>query len=197
MKHKVELIIFLLLGLTSLVYVFPFAFIDAAKLESGVTIKAPSTTMTPKVCYTFDPDLFIRTLEDCSCGLQIVSGVPINYGQLNPGQESVQKKVILKNEGTSDTIARIMVSGGDWKSDAAGNPTIFPSMNTHVATSANLDYDNKKSLSNQRSQLGGMSGGQSIPVYFQMKPGGATDASLNSLYWIASPRRYYIDNNSC
>ena len=180
MKKQVEIIIFLFFGLAFLVYLFPFIFVEAAKLESGVTIKAPSTTMTQKVCNTFDPDLGMMTLEDCSCGLQIVSGVPMNYGQVNPGQVSGQRVVILKNEGTSDTVAKIMIKGGDWKSDAAGNPTIFPSMNTHVAIAPNLDYDNKKSLSNIGSQLGGIAGGQSLPVYFQMKPGGAADASLNS-----------------
>jgi len=179
-KNQVLLVIFLFFGLALLVYLFPYVFVEAAKLESGVTIKAPSTTMIQKVCNTFDPVLGQMTLEDCSCGLQIVSGVPMNYGQVNPGQVSGQRVVILKNEGTSDTVAKIMIKGGDWKSDAAGNPTIFPSMITHVATTANLDYNNKKPLSNQGSQLGGMSGGQSIPVYFQMKPGGATDASLNS-----------------
>ena len=56
MKHKVELIIFLLLGLT-LVYLFPFAFVDAAKLQSGVTINAPSTTQTETICNdTIDND---------------------------------------------------------------------------------------------------------------------------------------------
>ena len=35
-----------------------------------------------------------------TCGLQIVSGVPINYGQLNPGQVSAEKQVVIKNEGT-------------------------------------------------------------------------------------------------
>jgi hypothetical protein len=115
-----------------------------------------------------------------TCGLQIVSGVPINYGQLNPDQESAEQKVTIKNEGTSQTPAKIMIKGGDWVSDAAGNPTIFPSMNTHVAIAPNLDYYDKKALSSNGWELGGMSGGQSIPVYFQMKPGGATVASLNS-----------------
>ena len=56
MKHKIELIIFLVFGLT-LVYVFPFAFVDAAKLQSGVTINAPSTTQTETICNdTIDND---------------------------------------------------------------------------------------------------------------------------------------------
>ena len=33
-----------------MIYVFPFVFVEAAKLESGVTINAPSTTETEKIC---------------------------------------------------------------------------------------------------------------------------------------------------
>jgi hypothetical protein len=33
-----------------------------------------------------------------TCGLQIVSGVPINYGQLNPAQDSAEQKVTIKND---------------------------------------------------------------------------------------------------
>ena len=48
MKTKVKLSIFLFFGLISLIYVFPFIFVEAAKLESGVTIKeaAPPTNET-------------------------------------------------------------------------------------------------------------------------------------------------------
>ena len=35
------------------------------------------------------------------CGLQIVSGVPINYGQVTAGQASADKQVTIKNEGYS------------------------------------------------------------------------------------------------
>lgn len=61
-----------------------------------------------------------------------------------------------------------------------GNLAAFGPESTHVAIAPNLDYDNKKALSSGGWELGQISGGQSIPVYFQMKPGGAIDASLNS-----------------
>ena len=77
-------------------------------------------------------------------------------------------------------MAKILIKGGDWISDAAGNPTIFLPLATRVAIAPNIDYENKKELSNAGWELGQISGGQSIPVYFQMRPGGATDASLNS-----------------
>jgi hypothetical protein len=175
-------------------YLSTFIFVDAAKLESGVTINAPSTTETEKICDDTidndndgdidadDADCVLATTPPPAgtCGLSIVSGVPINYGQLNLGQDSAEQIVSVKNEGTSQTPAKIMIKAGDWISDATGNPIIFPTMITHVAIAPNLDYDDKKALSSNGWELGQISGGQSIPIYFQMKPGGAFDASLNS-----------------
>ena len=49
MKTKVKLLIFLFFGLVSLIYVFPFVFVEAAKLESGVTINVASQQQEPKI----------------------------------------------------------------------------------------------------------------------------------------------------
>lgn len=194
MKNQVEFKILILTGFVFVFSLFPFAYVDAAKFQSGVTINAPSTTETEKICDdTMDNDNdgdIDADDADCAaapagptagtCGLQIVSGVPINYGQLTVGQDSTEQIVSVKNEGTSQTPAKIMIKAGDWISDATGNPIIFPTMITHVAIAPNLDYDDKKALSSNGWELGQISGGQSIPIYFQMKPGGAFDASLNS-----------------
>jgi hypothetical protein len=186
MKNKFQLLIFLLLGLTSFVYVFPFAFVDAAKLQSGVTINAPATTETEKICNdTIDNDndgKIDANDGDCAaapagptagtCGLQIVDGVPINYGQLTPAQDSTEQKVTIKNEGTSQTPAKIMIKGGDWIIDAEADPALAfisgPEI-THVTIAPNLDWSNKKPLSSAGWELGQIFGGQSIPVYFQLK----------------------------
>lgn len=197
MKKQVEIIILLFFGLAFLVYLFPFIFVEAAKLQSGVTINAPSSAgpcqdddrdgiddITGARCYLLPcPDkdgdrVNDFTGDDCpsrsgpvagTCALQLVSGVPINYGQLNLGQDSAEQKVTLKNGGTSQTPAKIMVKGGNWVSDAAGNPTISGPEITHVAIAPNLDWGNKKALSSNGWELGQISGGQSIPVYFQFK----------------------------
>jgi len=195
-KNQVLFVIFLFFGFAFLVYLFPVIFVEGAKLQSGVTINAPSTTETEKICDdTIDNDndgKIDANDEDCAaapagptaetCGLQIVSGVPINYGQLNPGQVSAEKKVVLKNEGTSQTPAKIMIKGGNWISDAAPNPTISGPEITRVggqpATGDYSYYSAKFPLSGnglQLSQWKGwelmqISGGQSIPVYFQFRP---------------------------
>jgi hypothetical protein len=111
-----------------------------------------------------------------TCGLQIVSGVPINYGQLNPAQDSAEQKVTIKNEGTSQTPAKIMIKAGDWIFDAEpgtdpemANPSISGPEVTHVAIAPNLNWGTKNALSLAGWELGQLTGGQSLPVYFQFK----------------------------
>jgi hypothetical protein len=210
-KIRVELVIVPLFGFAFLVYILPFIFVDAAKLESGVTINAPATTETEKICDdSIDNDIdgkidandqdcapssAVPAVEICgngrddnkngkideagcvlvrfTCGLQILSGVPISYGQVTIGQDSAEQKVTIKNVGTA--TATIMVKGGDWyifDLDPEANiryTSVFGPEGTHVATTANLDYNNKKPLSDSGLKLGQIDGGQSIPVYFQLR----------------------------
>ena len=183
MKTKVKLSIFLFFGLLSLIYVFPFIFVEAAKLESGVTIKeaAPPTNETApptnEICNNGIDDNGNGATDEVTClpppagtcGLQIVSGVPINYGQLTAGQTSADKQVIVKNEGTSPVgFAKIMVKGGNWISDAAPNPTISGPEITRVAL-APIDFNSKESLSLAGSELSNLPSGSSIPIYFQFR----------------------------
>jgi hypothetical protein len=181
-KKQVELIIVMIFGFSFLVYLFPFVFVEAAKLESGVTINAPTTTPPPAgTCPDTNgdgvPDLTggVCTSPTGStaetCELQIESGVPINYGQLNPGQGSAEQKVTIKNLGIG--IAKIMIKGGNWISDAAGNPTISGPEITHVSMEGTGSivpqlYDLKKPLTSNGSQIGLAYGGRSQPIYFQL-----------------------------
>jgi len=220
MKNEVQLIIFLLFGFT----LFPFTFVDAEKLESGVTIKAPSTTETEKICddgkdndndgkidaddqhcaaqggpsaETCGPQILNRvkcmkqdiekleTLGNPTCGLQILSGVPINYGRVTLGQVSAEQRVTIKNEGTA--TATITVKGDSWYAPIFDAETklryrevISEPEVTHLAIGPNLDYDNKKSLTDSGLILDQISGGQSIPVYFQFKP--SANAPSGSFY---------------
>ena len=47
MKNQVEFKILMLTGLVFVVSLFPFAFVDGAKFQSGVTVNAPTTTPPP------------------------------------------------------------------------------------------------------------------------------------------------------
>jgi hypothetical protein len=165
MKNQVQFIILLLFGLAFLVYLFPFIFVEAAKLQSGVTINAPSTTETEKICDdTIDNDndgKIDAADQDCAaapagptpgaCKLQIDSGVPINYGQLNPGQNSNIKTVYVRNvEGTH---VKIMVKGGDWISNVTGSPVSGPEI-TYVSMAGNTPFYALKSNEFQIGELG-------------------------------------------
>jgi hypothetical protein len=177
-KNKVSLLILLIIGFAFLVYMFPFSAIHAAKIQSGVTVIAPAANnpQTAGTCTDNNNDgVDDVTGQPCTssdaagagkCELQIVSGVPINYGQLYPFQmDSAEQKVIIKNAGTSP--AAIMVKGGDWISDATG-ATTFGSGNTRVTFPPNFVY----ALSTSGVYYGeGISVGQSIPIYFRFSPG--------------------------
>ena len=177
MKNQVEFKILILTGLVFVLSLFPFTYVNGAKFQSGVTVTAPTTTPPPAgTCPDANGDgIPDMTGGQCTaptgpaagtCGLQIVSGVPINYGQLTAGQTSAEKQVMIKNEGTSQTPAKLMIKGGNWIGDAAPNPTISGPEVTRVAI-APVDFNNKKSLSLAGWELGQIAGGQSIPVYFQ------------------------------
>lgn len=182
MKNKVQFMIFLLFGLAFLMCLFPVIFVEAAKLESGVTITAPATIETEKICDdTMDNDndgKIDAADEDCdvpagstagNCPLQIVSGVPINYGQVNMGWLSAEQNITIKNEGISGTAAKIMIKGGNWYSVGPLPSFMSGPQVTRVAIDANLNYYQKKSLSGGGLELGQIVGGQSIPVYFQLE----------------------------
>lgn len=190
MKNQTELNIAILTGLVFVLSLFPFSYVDAAKLQSGVTVTAPSTTPPPaETCPDNNNDgVNDMTGAPCTapagptagtCGLQIVSGAPINYGQLTAGQTSAEKQVMIKNEGTSQSPAKLMIKGGNWVSDAVTSPTISGPEVTRVSI-APVDFNNKKPLSLAGWELGQMSGGQSIPVYFQfLTPSGSPSGSYH------------------
>ncbi|TLX81588.1 MAG: hypothetical protein E6K98_07045, partial [Thaumarchaeota archaeon] len=47
-----------------------------------------------------------------TCGINVVSGAPINYGSLTPGSISTEQTVVLQNTGTAS--GTLVVHGADW-----------------------------------------------------------------------------------
>jgi hypothetical protein len=198
MKTKVKLSIFLFFGLVSLIYVFPFVFVEAAKLESGVTINAPSTTETEKICDdTIDNDndgKIDAADEDCAgepagqatatCGLQI-SGVPINYGPLSPGGYSATKIVKVAHPG-SPPITRIVINGGNWISDSDPKSTLSGPQMTHVysypaySVPSMPPWEQKQELTSSGLVFIYNPYLAYLPIYFQIKvPSNATSGSFH------------------
>jgi hypothetical protein len=186
MKIQVEFIIFLLFSFAFMMFLFPSVFVDAAKVQSGVTINAPSTTETEKICDDMmdnDNDGKIDADdEDCpapamevvggTCGLEILSGVPINYGQLNFGQDSAEQKVTYKNVG--NTSGSIMVKGESWVASQLGDPTgtliiVLGPEATHVSNEEHRVWENKFALQSSEFPLGQLPAGATGQSYWQLR----------------------------
>ena len=153
MKNQIAFIIFVFFGFSFLMYVFPLIFVEAAKLESGVTISAPSRN---------------ETLPAGTCGLQIMTVTPINYGQLNPGQVSDEQKVTIKNVGTA--TAQIIVKAGDWIGGTSANPIKMSGPEvTRVAVTPGKDFGTKFALhSTENTVLSDLGPGQEQDSFWSL-----------------------------
>ena len=151
MKNQIAFIIFVFFGFSFLMYVFPLIFVEAAKLESGVTISAPSRN---------------ETLPAGTCGLQIISGAPINYGQLTVGQVSNEQKVVIKNVGTAP--GKVMVKGSAW---TGGIPPLdtYNAEITRVAVTPGKDFGTKFALHTAEATiLGDLGAGQTGESFWSL-----------------------------
>src|SRR5207245_10957781 len=80
-----------------------------------------------------------------TCGINVVSGAPINYGSLTPGSISTEQTVVLQNTGTaSGTLA---VHGTDWLDGSSiaqilvGNTKFSTASNTYASKTALTTVD--------------------------------------------------------
>jgi hypothetical protein len=157
---------------------------DGADDNTGeVCAKAPA--QPPGKCVNgVDATGAACTPTEGTCGLHISSGVPINYGELTIGQESPEKGVVILNEGTSQTPAKVMIKGTDWVSDDLYQGTSIQIQGpeaTHVSLDG-LTYDNKKHLTSNGAELGDITGGQTKTVYFQLKLDHNPPAAVSSFH---------------
>jgi hypothetical protein len=182
MINRFKLVI-LFLGVALVMFLFPAVFTDAARFESGVNVNKVPPATTEKVCDdTIDNDndgKIDADDTDCTsnlgpstvaaCGLKIVEGAPVYYGQLNPATDSAEQKVTVKNEGTA--AGKLLVKGEDWILQY-GPPNRAPASGpeiTHVAISPNIPWIKKAALNSDGVELGEISSQQSISIYFQLR----------------------------
>lgn len=132
-------------------------FVFAAKIQSGVTINQVPTS-TPPIA---------------TCGLELLSGVPINYGQLTAQAGSnyvmsADQKVTYSNTGNAS--AQVMVKGGNWTGGSAANPQTFSEPGwTHVTSNPNIDWMGKRKLRSTEIPLGQLGPGQTGQSYWQVR----------------------------
>jgi hypothetical protein len=143
-----------LIGVTILLSFVSVNFAVAAKIQSGVTINQVPTSIA-------------------TCGLELLSGVPINYGQLTAQAglsyvRSADQKVTYSNTGNAS--AQVMVKGGDWTGGSAANPQTFSGPEwTHVASDPNVDWQSKMNLKSSEIPLGQLGPGQTGQSYWQVQ----------------------------
>jgi hypothetical protein len=143
-----------LIGVTILLSFVSVNFAVAAKIQSGVTINQVPTSIA-------------------TCGLELLSGVPINYGQLTAQAglnyvRSADQKVTYSNTGNAS--AQVMVKGGDWTGGSAANPQTFSGPEwTRVASDPNVDWQSKMNLKSSEIPLGQLGPGQTGQSYWQVQ----------------------------
>jgi hypothetical protein len=108
-----------------------------------------------------------------TCGLQVVSGSPINYGQLATANSiSAEKSVRVQNTGTSP--GSLTALGTQWTSPTAPAPGVVMNVGTtHAATSANVAYASKVPLATTAVTLipsaPGIAAGASVDTFWQVQ----------------------------
>jgi hypothetical protein len=106
-----------------------------------------------------------------TCGLSIVSGVPVNYGELTPGQDSAERSVTFQNDGNSQTPAKVMIKGGDWISDelVGDQKQVISGPEVTRFSISPSNYDSKAPVSKDARELSQIFGGESSQVFLQFK----------------------------
>jgi hypothetical protein len=101
-----------------------------------------------------------------TCGLNFVSGSPINYGSLSIGQVSNEQTLVIDNTGTAQ--GALSVSGTNWLSGAA---TIMNVGTTQYAPTPGVAYGAapKISLTTAGASLGVISSSTNMNLYWQLR----------------------------
>jgi hypothetical protein len=106
-----------------------------------------------------------------TCGLSIVYGIPVNYGELIPGQDSAEQSITFQNDGNSKTPAKVMIKGGDWVADGlvGDQKQVISGPDVTRFSISPGNYDSKFPVSKDAKELGQLSGGESSDVFLQFK----------------------------
>ncbi|OLE44333.1 MAG: hypothetical protein AUF73_01440 [Thaumarchaeota archaeon 13_1_20CM_2_39_11] len=100
-----------------------------------------------------------------SCGINVVSGAPINYGSLIAGSISTEQTVVLQNTGTvSGTLA---VHGTDWLDGSSTSQMTVG--NTKFSTSAGITYASKTALTTSDQTVGTINPSPNLSTFWQVQ----------------------------
>ena len=101
-----------------------------------------------------------------TCGLNFVSGDPINYGSLSIGQVSTEQTLVIDNTGTA--TGALSVSGTNW---LGGATTVMNVGATQYAPSPGAPYGSapKLPLTTTGASVGNISPTTNMNLYWQLR----------------------------
>ena len=99
-----------------------------------------------------------------TCGINVVSGAPINYGSLIPGSISTEQTVVLQNTGT--TSGTLAVHGTDWLD---GSSTSQITVGNTKFSTASGTYASKTALSTVDQTVGTINPTPNLSTFWQVQ----------------------------
>jgi len=121
-----------------------------------------------------------------TCGINVVSGAPINYGSLTPGAISTEQTVVLQNTGT--TSGTLVVHGADWLDGSSTSQILVG--NTKFSTGTGT-YASKTALTTSDQTVGTINPTPNLSTFWQLQ------ANLLSSSFSGSLTQTVTFSNSC
>src|SRR5437867_2926466 len=121
-----------------------------------------------------------------SCGINVVSGAPINYGSLTPGSISTEQTVVLQNTGT--VAGTLAVHGTDWLDGSSTSQILVG--NTKFSTGTGT-YASKTALTTSDQTVGTINPTPNLSTFWQLQ------ANLLSSSFSGSLTQTVTFSNSC
>ena len=100
-----------------------------------------------------------------TCGINVVSGAPINYGSLTSGSISTEQTVVLQNTGT--TSGTLSAHGTDWLDGSSTSKILVG--NTKFSTSTGIAYASKTALTTSDQTIGTINPTPNLSTFWQVQ----------------------------
>ena len=116
------------------------------------------------------------TLIANTCGINIVSGAPINYGSLTSGTISTEQTVLLQNTGTAS--GTLLVHGGDWLDVSSTSQMLVGSTKFSVTSGT---YASKTALTTSDQTVGTINPTPNLSTFWQLQANPLSSSFSGSL----------------
>ena len=111
-----------------------------------------------------------------TCGINVVSGAPINYGSLTSGSISTEQTVVLQNTGT--TSGTLVVHGADWLDGSSASQMTVG--NTKFSTASGT-YASKTALTAVDQTVGTINPTPNLSTFWQLQANPISSSFTGSL----------------